>query len=292
MSKKQCRILASLSLAVIIASCSPAKTLRAQQEVKAPGAQAPGAPLPRYVYNVIAADFSVTNGYPPLKSKVNLYDPVGPTIEQFDSNITKMGELNVDTYRIELAWDRQRSGLATNTGVGGASSKLEFNFEPFPEALCNDARGSTGSPSSRAASKRWPPLTAGVLIWNRGAYARRLDVHLDNLPFRQGTVKLYRIDEKHASWLDGAPEDLVARGTYPFDSQNWSWADGSIPRGGVLYVEASDDIPEPVTTSVDVAKIIRINRYYPARGETARYADFNRKTWIARLGMEGSRQAD
>jgi hypothetical protein len=537
MSEKQSRFLARLSLAVIIAWCSSATMSNAQQEVKAPGAQAPGAPLPRYIYNVVAADFAVANGYPLLKSKFNLYDPVGPTMEQFDSNITKMGELSVDTYRIELAWGRQRSGLGTNTGVSGTSSKLEFDFEPvdhllrqlrtqnvqllasfgytpaplqdptlppaygegnlkrrettpprdvkkFSEAVaafaeharkiglpigiheiwnepdgtygfysgtpaqyqmlyeasveairqgdrsayvagpasdhhmlwsksfvdfvaqnklpldfytfheygsgelavrqvnraaasinrytslnktalsldewhdgeccdwCNDdvrnhyegapemlhdfqmllekpelasvswawwedpkGRGNgcmglvTGDGHRKAVFNAWKlyammpvdrravhlqgPLEAmassdshkaGVLIWNRGSYARRLDVHLDNLPFSQGTVKLYRIDEK--------PEDLVAGESYPFAGKNWSWVDGSIPRGGVLYVEASDDIPAPVTASVDVAKIIRINRYYPARGETASYADFDRKTWIARLGMEGSRQAD
>jgi xylan 1,4-beta-xylosidase len=133
---------------------------------------------------------------------------------------------------------------------------------------------------------------AAVLIWNRGAYARRLDVHLNNLPFHRGTVRIYRIDEKHGSWVDGAPEDLVAGETYPLDSKNWSWVDGSIPRSGVLYVEALDDIPEPVATSVEVAKIVRINRYYPARGKTTSYADFDRKTWTARLGMEGSPQAD
>lgn len=544
-SQRPCSILTRLILLVITASCVSTKTLDAQQEIKAPGAQTPGAPLPRYIYNVVAADFAAADGYPLLKSKFNLYDPVGPTVQQFDTNIAKLGELNVDTYRIELAWGRQRSGLGTNTGVSGSSSKLEFNFESFDHLLqqlqtqkvqllasygytplplqdpalpvtygegnlkrrettpprdvekfseavaafaqharnigipvgiheiwnepdgtygfysgtpaqyrmlykasvealrqgdrnayvagpasdhhmlwsnsfidfvalnklpldfytfheygsgelavrqvnraaasinryaslnktalsldewhdgeccdwCNDdvrnhyegapemlhdfqmllekpelasvswawwedpnGRGNgcmgliTGDGHRKAVFNAWKlyammpvdrravhlqgPLEAmassdnhkaAVLIWNRGAYARRLDVHLDNLPFHQGTVKLYRIDEKHASWVDGAPEDLVAGETYPIEGKNWSWIDGSIPRSGVLYVQASDDIPEPVTTSVDVAKVVRINRYYPARGQTASYADFDRKTWIARLGMEGSRQAD
>jgi xylan 1,4-beta-xylosidase len=514
-----------------------------QQEVRAPGSQVPAAPLPRYIYNVVSADFAVAEGYPLVKTKFSVYDPVGPTTEQFDSNITKMGELNIDTFRLEVAWGRQRTGFNTHRGVGGAADKLVFDFQPLDhiieklrtqnvlllasfgytpaplqdaalaptygggkrrdttppkdiakfketvgafirhsreaglpigvDEIWNEPDGTYGffsgteaeyqqlykasveairaedptavvaGPASdhhmlwsrsfidfvaqnklpldfytfheygsgelaarqvaRAAASlnRYPALAttalsldewhdgeccewcaddarnhfeaapellhdfdlllkkpelasvswawwedpkgrgagcmglvtaegkrkavfnawklyatmpvdrravttegplesmasaddhrAGLLIWNRGSYERRLDTHLNNLPFTKGSVKIYRIDAKHASAVDGAPENLAPEETYPIDGSTWSWVDGRIPRNGVLYLEASDDTPAPVSTSVETAKVIRINRYYPARGKTASYADFDRKTWIARLGMEDSIEAD
>jgi hypothetical protein len=42
---------------------------------------------------------------------------------------------------------------------------------------------------------------------------------------------------------------------------------------------------------VEVANVIKVNRYYPERG-TSSYADFDRKTWIARLGMATDESAD
>ncbi|HWB87429.1 MAG TPA: hypothetical protein VG675_25020 [Bryobacteraceae bacterium] len=521
----------------------PSRVTMAQQEVRAPGSQIPGAPLPRYVYNVVSADFSVPSGPPLLKSKFNVYDPVGPTTAQFDSNIDKMGELQIDTYRIELAWGRQRSGFGTNKGVGGTADHLTFDFDPldhiigklrsqnvrllasfgytpsplqdpdltptyaagkrkdttppkdvakFKEAVAafvrhsreaglpigineiwnepdgtyaffsgseaeyqqlykasveairsvdpnaviagpasdhhmlwsqsfidfvaknklpldfytfheygsgelaarqvdrasaslnrypslattalsldewhdgeccdwcaDDARNHfeaapellhdfnvllhkpelasvswawwedpgnrgagcmglvTGDGHRKAVFNAWKlyawmpidrnavhtegPLEAmassddhkaALLIWNRGSYDRRLDARLNNLPFSRGTVRIYRIDAKHASVRDNAPEDLAATETYPFEGRSWAWVDGRIPRNSVLYLEADDAVPTPPTPELPAGKVIRISRYYPARGKTSSYADFDRKTWIARLGMLDSTEAD
>ena len=91
----------------------------AQTTVMAPGSQIPGAPLPRYVYSTVRADYSAPGSYPLTKSKFNLYDTIGPSRERFDLLIDMMSELNVDSYRLELGWGRSRQGHGMNTAVGG-----------------------------------------------------------------------------------------------------------------------------------------------------------------------------
>jgi xylan 1,4-beta-xylosidase len=553
-----------VTLVVLLAALTLFAAVEAQQ-VMAPTFVPPGAPLPRYVYNVIAADFSTPAGQPLIKSKFSVYDPVGPTVQQFDANLAKMGELNLNTYRLELAWGR-RSGLGTSTGVGGTADKLVYDFQgldhlvkqlhtqdvqllgsfgytpvplqdvnggqpggptpgrggeavgaqsvagargggggrgggsappkdlgkwkeavaafvrhykeigiPFgvnevwnepdgtygffrgteaeyeqlykatveairgadPDATvagpgsdhhllwnmtfidfvaanklpldyysfheygsgelavrqvertessinrypalntaalsldewhdgecctwCNDdvrnhyegapellhdfmllldrpelasvswawwedpgGRGAgcmglvTGDGRRKAVFNAWKlyammPVDrrhvhiegdleaaassdehkASVLVWNRGSYDRRVDVHLKHLPFRAGTVRMYRIDGKHASPTDGAEENLAVTETYPVTAADgWSYLDATIPKYGILYFEATDGTGVSELTPARVGNVIRTDRYYPARGKTKSYADFDRKTWIARLGMMDETAAD
>ena len=131
--------------------------------------------------------------------------------------------------------------------------------------------------------------TAGLLIWNRSPYERRVDVHLKNLPFHSGKARMYRIDSKHASPLDdaGAGDTLQVLEEYPVSSADWSYLDAHIAGNGVMYFEAADGTGISEMAPANVAHVLRVNRYYPARGKTKSYADFDRKTWIARLGMMG-----
>jgi hypothetical protein len=503
-----------------------------QTTVMAPGSQIPGAPLPRYVYSTVRADYSAPGGYPLTKSKFNLYDTIGPSRERFDLLIDKMGELNVDSYRLELGWGRSRQGHGMNTAVGGTLEELTYDFAPldhivrelsdqgvlflgaycytpnplqdpnlserygadnakvrnstppknldkwkevitafvthhrdaglpfgvhevwnepdgtyfffsgseaeyfqlykatveavravdpdavvggpaadhhllwnesFPEfvvennlpldaltfhhyssatlaqrdmdMVCqslnrfdeldtatlsmtewNTSDWATRPPEAcaratqllhdfqlflkrpelssvswttwvglltrdghrRADFNAWKlyammpvdrrpvaiagPLEAmassdehraGLLVWNNSAFQRRLDLHMDNLPFARGTVRLYRVDRENASYDDDAGEQVVATETWAdIDTTRFAWQDGYIPPYGIIYLEAEDGTGLSELTPVDVAKVIRINRYYPARGETSSYADFDRKTWIARLGMMDDGGAD
>jgi hypothetical protein len=134
---------------------------------------------------------------------------------------------------------------------------------------------------------------ASLLIWNRSSYDRRVDVHLKNLPFQKGTVRIYRIDKTHASVVDGAGENLEVNETYPItDAAGWSYLDTWIPKYATMYFEADDGAGTSELAPVKVGNAIRTNHYYPARGKTKSWADFDRKTWIARLGMEGEPRAD
>lgn len=133
---------------------------------------------------------------------------------------------------------------------------------------------------------------AGVVIWNRDPYQRRIDVHLDNLPFMQGDARVYRIDKTNASYADGGTETLIPVETFTnVVFTNWAWLNKIIPEYGTIYIEASDHSGLSELTPANVAEVLKVNHYYPARG-TSSYADFDRKTWIARLGMGRETAAD
>jgi xylan 1,4-beta-xylosidase len=179
-------------------------------------------------------------------------------------------------------------GLITSDG----RRKADFNAWKIYAMLPVDRRRVTveGPLEGMAGSE---DHRVGLVLWNRDAFNRRLDVQLKNLPFKKGNVRIYRIDRKHASVEDGAEETLTPVETFTgVDTTAFTWQDGTVPPYGILYVEADDATATSDLSPVQVGKVIRINRYYPARGATKSFADFDRKTWIARLGMAGDRLAD
>lgn len=134
--------------------------------------------------------------------------------------------------------------------------------------------------------------TIGVVIWNPDPYRRRIDVHLGNIPFDRGNVRIYRIDTLNASWGDGGEENLIPVESFAgVELSNWDWLDHIIPEHGIIYIEADDNTGLSELTPVNVTRVIKVNHYYPERGTTS-YADFDRKTWIARLGMGDDANAD
>jgi len=497
------------------------------------------AQLPRLILNEVYVDYAVGVDHPLLKTKFNVYDPVGPTMEQFDQNVGKIDELNIETYRIELAWGRNRSGFNLNRMIDGTADNLVYNFEPldhmvtelarhdvrllgaygynpFPlqdttiaqyrsssapndmdkyeeiirtvarhyldighpfgiDEVWNEADGLyvffSGTPDEfkeifrrtarallsvnpdatfagpasapelvwhssfpefvaaenlpldaftfhhygsgelglysidrvakslsrfehfnttsmildewhsadliepwcrdddvrdtyegasqllhdfdvflsrpeltsvswawymdparaqatcmglisndghrKAVFNAWKiygqmpvdrkqvksigPLRAmasaddhnvGVVIWNPDPYRRRLDVHLQNIPFEHGDVRVFRVDSLNASWGDGGTENLepleVLSGV---EMKDFAWLDHIIPEHGIIYIEADDGSGESELAHADVGRVVKVNHYYPDRGTTS-WSDFDRKTWIARLGMGEEDMAD
>jgi hypothetical protein len=134
---------------------------------------------------------------------------------------------------------------------------------------------------------------AAVVIWNPDPYQRRIDVHLNNLPFSRGNVRVFWITKERASYGDGAEENLVVEESFE-DVElgaHWPWLDHIIPAHGTIYIELDDGTGLSELTPVEVAQVIKVNHYYPDR-DTSAYADFDRKTWIARLGMADDPTAD
>ncbi len=127
---------------------------------------------------------------------------------------------------------------------------------------------------------------AGVVLWNESEEAQEITAVMDDLPFDRGSVDIYRIDEAHCSYGDGAGEELIPTESYTdraIGSFTWS---SEIPAGGVVYIEANDGLghQEPDRSGPDKARIQRQYHYYYSRG-ASNYAYFDEKTWTARLGM-------
>ena len=130
---------------------------------------------------------------------------------------------------------------------------------------------------------------ATLLLWNRSGHDQTLSVVMAHVPFGHGRFRVYRIDAAHASWGDDPTHEKLIpveeRASLPTLGA-WS---GPLPSEGVVYLVADDATDRSELTPNPVATVGRVLHYYPDRKKTC-YADFDRRTWIARLGMAGEQQ--
>ena len=125
---------------------------------------------------------------------------------------------------------------------------------------------------------------AGIVLCNTSATDRRVNVHLNHLPFTHGELQLFRIDKQNASYLDNpSSEDLYPLQISSFDSKSAPSWQGTIPGESVVYLRAIDagkrtqvSVPVPGT-------YVRSYNWFPDRNSDA-YADFDPRTWTARVG--------
>lgn len=133
--------------------------------------------------------------------------------------------------------------------------------------------------------------TSGLAVWNRGKAGCDLLVRLDRLPQGSKVLRVFRVDSLHASWGDDpASEMLAPEQQSPLrDLKDVTWQ-GQIPAGGVVYIElrGSGSVILPERRPAACKQVLH---YYPDRRSRA-YADFDRRTWTARLGMEGESRAE
>ena len=135
--------------------------------------------------------------------------------------------------------------------------------------------------------------TASVLLWNRSRSDRHVHVDLQNIPFASGTLRVFRIDEEHASYFENpANEELTAVEVLEnADTAGLTWS-GDIPDHGVVLLEVTDGSGlSELTAAPYVGDIIRVNRYFPDRSQD-NHAEFDRSTWITRLGTGSHDLAD
>lgn len=125
-----------------------------------------------------------------------------------------------------------------------------------------------------------------IVLWNDSQNEKPVFLDLRGLPIENGNIDLYRIDQEHCSYGDGAGEALVPVETYKnIGIENLTWS-GMIPDGGVVYLEINRTQSSAEETN-DLSKEAEIKRqyhYYFSRG-TSDYAYFDEDTWTAWLGM-------
>ncbi len=181
----------------------------------------------------------------------------------------------------------QYLGLITADGHPKASFNALRLYGMLP--VDSVARSVTGAALDVMASA--DQHRAGIVILNRTDAEQAVKVTLAAAPFTQGKVQTYRIDAEHNSYLNGKGEQLTTS-----DQQSdvrlatWEFA-GKVPSMGTLAFLFDDGSGYVPKKSLALGKIIRVNRYYPSR-KTSAYADFDRRTWVARLGMGTETQAD
>jgi hypothetical protein len=129
--------------------------------------------------------------------------------------------------------------------------------------------------------------TAGVVVWNTSSTAQPVVVQLNNLSFQSGTLSQWYIDQTHASFEDGTPENLTSGGDFSAQvtggSASWS---GTVQPQSMIYIHVTDGSP-----SLLAANSIGTyggDRFYFAAHPGVAYADFDPATSIARVGMGAS----
>lgn len=178
-------------------------------------------------------------------------------------------------------------GLITADGHPKASFNALRLYGMLP--VDSVARSVTGSALDVLASA--DQHRAGIVLLNRTDKEQAVQLALAAPPFARGKVQTFRIDAQHNSYLNGAGEHLT-----PSDTQDdialapWEFS-GAIPSMGTLAFLFDDGSGFVPAKSLQLGKIVRVNRYYPSR-KTSAYADFDRRTWVARLGMGSETQAD
>ena len=125
---------------------------------------------------------------------------------------------------------------------------------------------------------------AAAAIWNSSNSDTLITAALSNIPFSKGKVSVYRIDAQHSSYYENnSRDDLEVTETVPLTSNVFNWT-GKLPAKGVLFFQLKDNSGLSELKSERVAEDVRTYHWFRDRGNS-NYADFDRKTWIARLGM-------
>jgi len=223
---------------------------------------------PQEMYALAAAllqDFHDLLGYPYL-TKVSWAQFLDSGHGNYSGMVSIDGHRKAvfNAYKIYMAMptDRRRVGIAAPTGIDGIA-------------------GMAATDGHRA----------GIVVWNTSGAERIVSVALRDIPFPRGAFRVYRIDTDHASWGDNpATEALTTTETRDgVDTAALAWS-GLLPRDAVVYLEVDDGSGFSEAPAHPVATVVRTLHHYPDRMRTA-YADFDARTWIARLGMATERQA-
>ena len=135
------------------------------------------------------------------------------------------------------------------------------------------------------------PNRASLVIWNETGSAQQASVSLAGAPFETADLRVRRIDRDHASYGDDPNQEELLSESEKFGVSTLGahW-EGAIPDGGVVYIELDNAHPRPKPGRDPQAILRFLRRYYPNRG-TSSYADFDRRTWTARLGMGSEARA-
>ncbi len=127
-----------------------------------------------------------------------------------------------------------------------------------------------------------------VLIWNTGSVNKTIDLSLSQIPFTKGTMYIHRIDSSHNNYsLVPSSEETPPEVIENVETAGLKWK-GDIPKYSVVYIEVNDKsgIAEDIPISFP-ASIIRQHYFFPDRTKR-NYANFDRHTWIARLGSDAN----
>ncbi len=130
-----------------------------------------------------------------------------------------------------------------------------------------------------------------LVIWNTSDNDYLIQATLRKLPFKEGRLQMYNIDETTNSWYETGDDRLL-----PFyDSDTVATSLGNNPGSltlkklslrpkGVLFIRFQAHDAKPLFPQNDFADIVRTDQWYEStRDNNNPYAYFDSKTWTAHL---------
>lgn len=138
----------------------------------------------------------------------------------------------------------------------------------------------------------------GYIVWNTTDQEKKVNLNVTDSPFERATRRVYRVDERHASYLENpSAEHLVAEDVGGVDADGTVWS-GTIPANGVVYVTLNKDGYEDFRAWSDrntsFATDVKTSYYYADRANLSRvrsgessYSHFDRNNWTMYLSCGG-----
>lgn len=131
------------------------------------------------------------------------------------------------------------------------------------------------------------PHNAGIVLYNTGTTDASTTVNLNHIPFSTGVGELYLIDQNHASYLDGAPENLAISARWPFNNGSFSH-NVTVKAQSVAFIKLLDGSGQSLLAENRLGTYVRsyydfFNRIFTFEDDS--FADLDPRTSIARLGM-------
>ena len=154
---------------------------------------------------------------------------------------------------------------------------LPVDRSPVTPASVGDVGTMAGSDAHNAA----------IVLYNNGTTDATITVQLNNLPFAGGAGEIYFIDQYHASYLDGAPEDLTASKVWHFNGDRTSQS-VAVKAQSVALVKLHDRSGLSLLGEDRLGRYVRGEYYFFNRifsFEDDSFDDLDPRTSIVRIGM-------
>jgi len=183
-----------------------------------------------------------------------------------------------------------------NTSVGGDKMGLLDGSTGKRKAIFNAFKLYGWMPLQRAALKSESCLQGlaskddncvCVVLWNNSTLTMPFSLSLTDIPFSNGYIEVYRIDEQHNSWYETRRDDLKAEYTADIDiSDGKQELTGIVGKRGVWFVRIMADKEKPSFEPAKTGHVVRTHHYYnDGRDSSCPYAYFDAKTWTASLSL-------
>ena len=126
-----------------------------------------------------------------------------------------------------------------------------------------------------------------AVIWNNSSRTMPFKLQLKDIPFQNGYMETYRIDETKNSWYETHNDVLTPEYSGEFNSENGQTElTGTLNKEGVWFVRIMADKEKEPFKAVNLGHVVRTHQYYyNGRDSSSPYAYFDAKTWTTSLSL-------